>query len=82
MGPRCPVRKKRDKFQAVGPTPICRRSEAPRIAECPIRIECRAVNTIGTGDHTIFVGEVAAKSGDPDAMKDGTAFKDFLLHHT
>jgi len=54
----------------------------PRIAECPTRIECRAVNTIDTGDHTIFVGEVVAKSGDPDAMKDGTAFKDFLLHHT
>lgn len=66
MGSWCLVRKKLDKFQAVGPT----------------RIECRAVNTIDTGDHTIFVGEVVAKSGDPDAMKNGTAFKDFLLHHT
>jgi flavin reductase (DIM6/NTAB) family NADH-FMN oxidoreductase RutF len=30
------------------------------------------VNTIKTGDHIIFVGEVVAKSGDFDAVKDGT----------
>ena len=35
-------------------------------------IECRIIDTLDTGDHTIFVGEVVAKSGDPDAMKNGT----------
>ena len=44
----------------------------PRIAECPTHIECRIVDTLETGDHTIFVGEVVAKSGDFDAIKDGT----------
>jgi flavin reductase (DIM6/NTAB) family NADH-FMN oxidoreductase RutF len=43
----------------------------PRIAECPTHIECRIVDTLETGDHTIFIGEVVAKSGDFDAIKDG-----------
>jgi flavin reductase (DIM6/NTAB) family NADH-FMN oxidoreductase RutF len=43
----------------------------PRIAGRLTHIECRIVDTLDTGDHTIFVGEVVAKSGDSDAMKDG-----------
>ena len=62
-----------DKFQAIGLTPIpAEVVKPPRIAECPTHIECRITDTLDTGDHTIFVGEVVAKSGDPDAMKDGT----------
>jgi len=34
-------------------------------------LECRIIETLDTGDHTIFVGEVVAKSCDSDAMKDG-----------
>jgi len=61
-----------DKFQAIGLTPIpAEVVKPPRIAECPTHIECRIIDTLDTGDHTIFVGEVVAKSGDSDAMKDG-----------
>jgi len=61
-----------DKFQATGLTPIpADVVKPPRIAECPTHIECRIIDTLDTGDHTIFVGEVVAKSGDPDAMRDG-----------
>lgn len=62
-----------DKFQVAGLTPIPSDVvKPPRIAECPTHIECRIVDTLETGDHTIFVGEVVAKSGDFDAMKDGS----------
>ena len=61
-----------DKFQATGLTPIPAVVVKPlRIAECPTHVECRIVDRVDTGDHTIFIGEVVAKSGDPDAMKDG-----------
>jgi flavin reductase (DIM6/NTAB) family NADH-FMN oxidoreductase RutF len=62
-----------NKFQVAGLTPIPSDVvKPPRIAECVTHIECRIVNTLKTGDHIIFVGEVVAKSGDFDAVKDGT----------
>jgi flavin reductase (DIM6/NTAB) family NADH-FMN oxidoreductase RutF len=62
-----------NKFQVAGFTPIPATAvKPPRIAECLTHIECRIVNTIETGGHTIFIGEVVAKSGDFDAIKDGT----------
>jgi len=61
-----------NKFEAAGLTPMpADVVKPPRIAECPTHVECRIVNKLDTGDHTIFVGEVVAKSGDPDAMKGG-----------
>jgi flavin reductase (DIM6/NTAB) family NADH-FMN oxidoreductase RutF len=61
-----------DKFQATGLTPIpADVVKPPRIAECPTHVECHIPDRVDTRDHTIFVGEVVAKSGDPDAMKDG-----------
>jgi flavin reductase (DIM6/NTAB) family NADH-FMN oxidoreductase RutF len=61
-----------NKFQVAGLTPIPSNVvKPPRIAECRTHVECRIVNTIETGDHTIFIGEVVAKSGDFDAMEDG-----------
>jgi flavin reductase (DIM6/NTAB) family NADH-FMN oxidoreductase RutF len=47
-----------DKFELSGLTK--ERSEkvgAPSIKECMASIECRVVNSIQTGDHTVFVGE-------------------------
>jgi flavin reductase (DIM6/NTAB) family NADH-FMN oxidoreductase RutF len=62
-----------NKFQVAGLTPIASDVvKPPRIAECLTHIECRIVNTIETGDHTIFIGEVVAKSGNVDAIMDGT----------
>jgi flavin reductase (DIM6/NTAB) family NADH-FMN oxidoreductase RutF len=62
-----------NKFHVAGLTPIPSEIvKPPRIAECRTHIECRIVNKLETGDHTIFIGEVVAKSGDLDAIKDGT----------
>lgn len=63
----------KNKFQIAGLTPIpAVVVKPPRIAECLTHIECRIVDTIETGDHTISIGKVVAKSGDLDAIKDGT----------
>ncbi len=62
-----------NKFKIAGLTPIPSvEVKPPRIAECVTHIECRIIETLETGDHTIFIGEVVAKSGDRDAIKDGT----------
>jgi flavin reductase (DIM6/NTAB) family NADH-FMN oxidoreductase RutF len=62
-----------NKFEVAGLTPIPSQVvKPPRVAECPTHVECRIVDTLETGDHTIFVGEVVAKSGDFDAIKDGS----------
>ncbi|MGZ4918550.1 MAG: flavin reductase [Halobacteriota archaeon] len=41
------------------------------MAECVTHVECLIVDKVRTGDHTIFIGRVVAKSGDVDALKDG-----------
>ena len=44
-----------DKFQAIGLTPIpADVVKPPRIAECPTHIECRIIDKLDTGDHTIL----------------------------
>lgn len=68
-----------DKFAATGLTPV--KSEvvdAPYIAEFPLVLECKLVQTIDLGLHTQFIGEildvkadeeVLAESGLPDIEK-------------
>ncbi|MEM2848870.1 MAG: flavin reductase family protein [Candidatus Bathyarchaeia archaeon] len=48
-----------DKFKATGLTPVkAKYVKPPLIAEATVNMECRVVNSIRTGDHTIFVGEI------------------------
>ncbi len=62
-----------DKFRVAGLTPIPSLAvRPPRVAECLTHLECQIVDTLATGDHTIFVGNVVAKSGDADAIENGT----------
>lgn len=55
------------KFEVAGLTPEDSETvEAPSIGQCPVSMECRKVQTVTTGDHDWFIGEVtrvtAAKS--------------------
>jgi len=51
--------KETDKFQEIGLTPLrSNKVKPPLIKECPINIECKLVNKVEAGDHTIFIGEV------------------------
>jgi flavin reductase (DIM6/NTAB) family NADH-FMN oxidoreductase RutF len=50
-----------DKFKETKLTPIpSLKVNAPSILECVAHLECKVVQTVRTGDHTFFVGEVVA----------------------
>ncbi len=56
-----------DKFKEAGLTPVkSEKVNAPRIAECYAWLECKLANSVETGDHTFFIGEVVA-SGERGA---------------
>jgi len=53
--------KNTDKFKEANLTQLkAKKIKAPLIKECLASIECKVVNEINAGDHTIFVGEVLA----------------------
>jgi len=43
----------------------------PRIAECPVHVECEVKQAIDFGDQTLFAGEVVACSANANLIKDG-----------
>lgn len=48
-----------DKYKEMGLTPlVSQKVKAPGIAESPVNIECRVVQELALGSHTMFVGEV------------------------
>lgn len=50
-----------DKFSKVGLTrEKAEKVKAPLIKECPVNLECKVVNEVEAGDHTLFIGEVLA----------------------
>jgi len=64
-----------DEIALVGLTALPSRSvAAPRIAECPIAMECRLhrLLPLEPSRSTLVLGEVLAVEIDPEAMRDGT----------
>jgi flavin reductase (DIM6/NTAB) family NADH-FMN oxidoreductase RutF len=56
-----------DKFKDTGlhPAPSMK-VETPGIQECIANLECRVVDRVSAGDHTVFIGEVVrAEDTDP-----------------
>lgn len=65
-----------DKFAAFGLTPLpARRVAAPLIAECPVNLECRVVDTRWVNRYNVFVVEVVAAWAEPGSRELAT------LHH-
>jgi flavin reductase (DIM6/NTAB) family NADH-FMN oxidoreductase RutF len=61
-----------DKFAANRLTPIPGSTiGAPLIAECFMNIECKVIDQIVTGDHTVFVAKPVAAFMDEDVMVNG-----------
>ncbi|MFQ6074000.1 MAG: flavin reductase family protein [Candidatus Bathyarchaeia archaeon] len=53
--------RKCDKFKEAPFTTLpARKVQAPLIKECVAHLECKLVQEVTTGDHTIFIGEVLA----------------------
>lgn len=60
-----------DKFAAAGLTPV--RSElvdAPYVAEFPLILECRLLQTVELGVHTQFIGEIIDVKADEEVLDD------------
>ena len=69
-----------DKFGEMKLTPLpSQKVQAPGIAESPVNIECKVVQELALGSHTMFVGEVVNVTVE-DAYMDGTG--KFELNHT
>lgn len=50
-----------DKFKEAPLTPLpAKKVRSPIIKECVAHLECKLVQTIPAGDHTLFIGEVLA----------------------
>lgn len=61
-----------DKFAGCGYTAVpSALVDAPYVAECPLVIECRLIQTVDLGMHTMFVGQIMDVKADPAALKDG-----------
>ncbi|NMC04569.1 MAG: flavin reductase family protein [Candidatus Lokiarchaeota archaeon] len=63
------------KFKQVDLTPIPSLTWGddgpPRIAECPVHVECEVRQAIDIGDSTLFAGEVVSCSANAALIKDG-----------
>lgn len=58
-----------DKFTATGLTPVRGEFvEAPYIAEFPLVLECRLVQTVEIGIHTQFIGEIMDVKADESVI--------------
>jgi len=54
-----------DKFKECHLTPLpARKVRSPIIKECVAHLECKLIQQIKTGDHTLFIGEVLAAYAD------------------
>lgn len=67
-----------DKFEEVAfGKEKCRKIDCPRIKEALGYIECKVVNAVKAGDHTIFIGEVVnseLKREGKRILQDGAGF--------
>lgn len=61
-----------DKFAACNFTPVgSELVDAPYVGECPLVIECKVIQVLDLGMHTMFVGEILDVKVDEAAMRDG-----------
>ncbi len=59
-----------DKFEKTGFKKIAAKTvKPPIIADSTLAYECTVVDTLKTGDHTLFVGKVVAIHGSPELKK-------------
>ncbi len=65
-----------DKFKEMGLTALpSRKIDAPGIAESPVNIECRVVQTLPLGSHTMFLAEVAGVTVEDTYLNESGKFE-------
>ncbi len=61
-----------DEFQVAGLTPVpAERVKSPRVAECPVHLECRLFQEVLLGDSTLVVGQLVLAHVDDALLTDG-----------
>ena len=61
-----------DKYKETGLTPLESKRIGPHlIGECIVNVECKVIQELVTGDHTIFVGEPLTILYNEDVFVDG-----------
>jgi len=54
-----------DKLSVTGLTPIKgEKVDAPYLKEFPVAMECKVINTVAVGSHTMFIGEIMEVKAD------------------
>lgn len=62
--------RKIDKFKEGGFKAVPSKKVTPPIIEgSTVAFECKVVNKVETGDHTLFIGEIVAIHGTPERLK-------------
>ncbi|HWR41073.1 MAG TPA: flavin reductase family protein [Patescibacteria group bacterium] len=60
-----------DKFAVTGLTPVrSQLVDAPYVSEFPLILECRLINTLEVGSHTLFIGEIADVKAEERVLDD------------
>ncbi len=60
-----------DKFKEYGVAwEQGKKVDAPLMLDCPVNIECKVVDSIVTGSHEMFVGEIVAIQANQDIVDD------------
>ena len=68
-----------DKYAETGLTPMKSvKIGTPMIRECFLNIECKVIDQIVTGDHTVFVAELVAVFMDEDVFVNGKFSEKYL----
>lgn len=71
-----------DKFKAAGLTPVpAKKISVPVIQECLGHIECRVFDSLPTGDHTFFIGEILAAYAEEALFSEHWKEEVELIHH-
>ncbi len=58
-----------DKFKETSLTPLPAKTVgAPLIKECPVNLECKLIQSLSLGTHTLFLGEITALWVNEEAL--------------
>ena len=69
-----------DKLSATGLTPIKgEKVDAPYLKEFPVAVECKLINTVEVGLHTIFIGEIMDVKADKSMVGENNSLSPCML---
>ena len=69
-----------DKLSATGLTPVKgEKVDAPYLKEFPVAVECKLINTVEVGLHTMFIGEIMDVKADKSMVGENNSLLPCML---